>query len=1348
MTVVLSDITFRQTPLNFTDCGTIRLFNCSVQDAPTAFSVNMKKRTRLEIGIEASSLFQNNSRCIEILLFKNPMREVHFLKIDVKDTHFRENGFHGLSTARDVISIATSDQKLPGVSHIDISCYNITSFANNGSFLNLNDKTALTSEMYDKIKIMNNCLTIDSATNITCNVDSMYASSARKTRVTFNDFNCVNNERKGRVRCINIRADEAEVIITKSYFAKHYLREKNGAGLFLETQKGASLAIINTEFAQSGAVRGGALFVDNKREALWLNLSNVNFTHCTAQKEACAVSIGLSKHQSKYDLYGSFRNVHLRNCQNGKHGKPCGGVCLLMKSGNVTIEESTFVKNLNARSGLLFVGNTGGKVDVRISGTAFIDNHAARKRSAVIRMAALRANAGTVTMTNVSMLRNTRHAMMISPKYKIKLANVTVVLSMSALLLVNTWHSPNVYPVNLFVYNSSFLDNVHDMQLTFQYPTSIHVSIVNTKFIASNTTKEHNARGSAIRCVIPPKDSAKISSTFIELDEVTFDSRPSSSFAFFFKGRKSLRIRRSVFRNCVTFRREHWFIKGSSYHSETCSGAISILNIPDHEEKSGCLSRRASPYTYPVWNYDSHVTFEDTLFLGNAGCLAGAVYISNGNTTFQNCTFKDNFAANFSGQVYSAFGTGRVEFRNCTFLTTQTNITTANGTTFKRASFLYAESEGPIRFRSTNMSLAVGERNFSPVLEINNGGYVDIDQYSTIQCSVGSRLWFENASHFRGSKDENRTFCRLNVTALKFTCKLCPSGYYSLQRGHSRGLHVNHDFTCLPCPFGANCIHTNIAARPNFWGFPSPIKRSSLDFITCPESYCGGSKSDKAAAYNVCLGNRTGYLCGKCVAGFTETVFSPECQKNSKCGNPWFWISTLIFTTGLALFLLVKLSISRLLGKHILCFKENKESHITENTVQADEYSDTGCLKIIFYFYQAADLLIVDSLGSVLRHFPYLQAVAAAFNFHVRIVNRGIGCPFTGLTVVTKEFLLSLVVLVTMADVGIIYFIHFAINLMFRKQKPRLSHYLAVVLEILLLGYERLAETSLKLMHCVAVGSESRLFVDANVKCWQWWQFVLLAYIVVFVVPFIAVLYFGSLKLQDASLTSSNFLTACIFPLPFLVYWLGMHIFKERSRDVSASGQVVNKEILEVLQGPFRPPSDNEQGTLYWESVLIGRRFILLTLHAFLEDSMLRMVCMAGACVIMLVHHMTKNPYRDSMANKGESLSLTTLTIIAIINLAKATLQSSGISPEGPMKRHLERFQWFELSALGFVPMLLFVLAAFAILSQLVRIVKFLTCRIVTCLLQIDIFYRATEDARRPLLDGHRHTHEDSTCGK
>ena len=320
-----------------------------------------------------------------------------------------------------------------------------------------------------------------------------------------------------------------------------------------------------------------------------------------------------------------------------------------------------------------------------------------------------------------------------------------------------------------------------------------------------------------------------------------------------------------------------------------------------------------------------------------------------------------------------------------------------------------------------------------------------------------------------------------------------------------------------------------------------------------------------------------------------------------------------------------------------------------------------------------------------------------------------------------------------MANLVLIYVVHHVFNMYMGKGKPSFIRYIAVVMEMLLLGYERLAETALQLMHCVSIGSGKWLFIDANVPCLQWWQYLILSYTVIFLVPFIVVLYWGSFKLYRSSIIAGEFVAACMIPLPFLIYWLVKGKLKRRGQE-SSGQQIIDTGVTLILHAPFRPPNDIDSGTLYWEGVKIGRRFVLLACGAFVTDVMLRMVFLSAACLLITLHHVLKNPCRHPMANDPETFFLVTLSLVVIINLTKATTLSFGITTDGPSGAYLKGLEWFEVCALAFVPALMSILIIFAIFSQFVRSALLLIEKCLRCCRKI-FFYPWCEDQKqRPLL--------------
>ena len=263
---------------------------------------------------------------------------------------------------------------------------------------------------------------------------------------------------------------------------------------------------------------------------------------------------------------------------------------------------------------------------------------------------------------------------------------------------------------------------------------------------------------------------------------------------------------------------------------------------------------------------------------------------------------------------------------------------------------------------------------------------------------------------------------------------------------------------------------------------------------------------------------------------------------------------------------------------------------------------------------------------------PIIPPIMAIFNFQVKSLDGTIGCPFPGLTVVTKELFKCMKFLGTLLSIGLIYVLHRATSRSLHTAPPSIKLYLAVALETLLLGYERLADTSLKLMHCVSIDKDWRLFVDGTIQCWQWWQFLLIAFIMSFIIPLVLVLFWGSLRLSKDKVTAKEFLIACVFPLPCLLFWLFREYRKKDDQQLCNVGCVDDhdaEEIKQVLHGPFRAGSSEDHGTLYWESVLTGRRLILLVIHTFATEPTIRFVCLSCACVMILVHHLTVRPFRE-----------------------------------------------------------------------------------------------------------------------
>ena len=232
--------------------------------------------------------------------------------------------------------------------------------------------------------------------------------------------------------------------------------------------------------------------------------------------------------------------------------------------------------------------------------------------------------------------------------------------------------------------------------------------------------------------------------------------------------------------------------------------------------------------------------------------------------------------------------------------------------------------------------------------------------------------------------------------------------------------------------------------------------------------------------------------------------------------------------------------------------------------------------------------------------------------------------------------------------------------------------------------------------------------------CLQWWQYLSIAFIVSFVVPFWLVLFWGSLKLHKQALSVKRFMLACLFPLPFLIHWTFSALLGNSTDGNHPHSALLTEFVEKVLYDPFKRPVEDKGGALGWESVLIGRRLILIIVKAVVSDPFSRVTLMSFFSFLVLLHHMAKQPFRDSNANIVETISLFLLIVLGMLNLFPAAFLSLAVSSTGPFTDWLEICSWMELAILGFVPAAFVLFVIIFVTSQVCRLML-LFCRFLGC---------------------------------
>ena len=177
--------------------------------------------------------------------------------------------------------------------------------------------------------------------------------------------------------------------------------------------------------------------------------------------------------------------------------------------------------------------------------------------------------------------------------------------------------------------------------------------------------------------------------------------------------------------------------------------------------------------------------------------------------------------------------------------------------------------------------------------------------------------------------------------------------------------------------------------------------------------------------------------------------------------------------------------------------------------------------------------------------------------------------------------------------------------------------------------------------------------------------------------------------------------------------------------------------VERVLYEPFKRPEDGSKLSLSWESVMIGRRLILIILRTFVLDPVSRLLTMTFFCVLFLLHHVLTHPFRDRMANTLETISLLSLVLLGTVNVFFASFLSLAV----PLSDHFQSWwslcEQVEIVILGIVPVVfcLFLFALF--ISQVFRVVLFV-CAFLRHLFSTYMMQR-NYDETRPVLSWHYH---------
>ena len=695
--------------------------------------------------------------------------------------------------------------------------------------------------------------------------------------------------------------------------------------------------------------------------------------------------------------------------------------------------------------------------------------------------------------------------------------------------------------------------------------------------------------------------------------------------------------------------------------------------------------------------------------VGGALCLAGGYKApSYCKARIFGCTFNGNAAEYSGGTIYSVHNQ---------LLIQNTVIQSSDNVTLQSLEGGLIKCEGSAKINNVTFEM-LNAANSKTAIKI--GEESKIDTMSTFVCPAGSIL------HTKSLKKSQIDTYRHNFLMFAFYCLPCPINHYSLNKSILIDIHQN-DAKCRQCPPGGNCQSGVINARDNFWGHLNKTTKS-INFFMLPNGY--GCVQRQCQFYFSCAKNRKGTLCGECDDGYSESMYSPRCIANGYCQIKKFWIIALVLVIFYILFFLYKKEIISTLKTSALSlrspsiwYRKEEDSyhqdllsndryilqddivdHIPGNETSNEETIKdkqeqnffAGILKVIFYFYQIEKLSrsyedeIKNNLIQGLE-----TTISSFFNFHFLAGSGSMSCPSHHATPVTKVLTKALLLSIMFMMFALAYLINRGFhhikrcfikdNGIERNEGIQFRERVLIALfEAVLLSYAFIAKTVFSLLTCVTVGNMNVLYMQGSITCYQPYQYAMIAVGFIWVLPFCLMIFLLPTSVHRQFIGKWSIFAACLFPVPYVLYLVvkvrtGM---KSNDEELLVEDNVC-KAILKNLTGSFKCISKH---SMHWEGFLLFRRLTLVSAYSFIKDPIYKSYAIQVIQILILVHHVSIQPFRSKVLNVLETISLTILVMISGINSFTIFVYTHGIHEEGGYLLLLKVFSWIRLVAILFIP--------------------------------------------------------------
>lgn len=176
-------------------------------------------------------------------------------------------------------------------------------------------------------------------------------------------------------------------------------------------------------------------------------------------------------------------------------------------------------------------------------------------------------------------------------------------------------------------------------------------------------------------------------------------------------------------------------------------------------------------------------------------------------------------------------------------------------------------------------------------------------------------------------------------------------------------------------------------------------------------------------------------------------------------------------------------------------------------------------------------------------------------------------------------------------------------------------------------GFSSIALFSFNSVYCIDINNKLYLYQQASIQCYQLWQYFIIFFIAIWIIPFCFVLYIATNLLHQCEITPNQYLAALTFPPLALPFWIISKLHNER--ELTKTDAMTAKHLLLVVNEPFKKSSSKDGSRICWESILILRSMLLVVLKTFIISPIAKLYPMIILLFVFIIQHVTVAPFDD-----------------------------------------------------------------------------------------------------------------------